>query len=156
MAVSRRPPVFESNRPLIFAHRGGAKLAPENTMAAIDNGMALGSDGLEIDTHLSADGIPVVIHDPTLDRTTDRTGPVSALTAAELASVDAGFHFEIDGKHPFRGQGIGIPRLDDVLAKHKDARVIIEMKGGEPALARAVAASVKKAGAIDRVCVSSF
>jgi len=125
-------------------------------MAAIDNGMALGSDGLEIDTHLSADGIPVVIHDPTLDRTTDRTGPVSALTAAELARVDAGFHFEIDGKHPFRGQGIGIPRLDDVLAKHKDARVIIEMKGGEPALARAVAASVKKAGAIDRVCVSSF
>ena len=73
MAVSRRPPVFESNRPLVFAHRGGAKLAPENTMPAIDNGMSLGSDGLEIDTHLSADGIPVVIHDPTLDRTTDRT-----------------------------------------------------------------------------------
>ena len=93
MAVSRRPPVFESNRPLVFAHRGGAKLAPENTMPAIDNGMSLGADGLEIDVQLSADGIPVVIHDQTLDRTTDRTGPVSALTAAELARVDAGFQF---------------------------------------------------------------
>ena len=74
-------PFFERvSRPRVFAHRGGARLAPENTMAAIDNGMALGSDGLEIDVHLSADGIPVVIHDPTLDRTTDRTGPVSALS----------------------------------------------------------------------------
>src|SRR5829696_6935884 len=103
-------------------------------MPAIDNGMSLGSDGLEIDVHLSADGIPVVIHDPTLDRTTDRTGPVSALTAVDLARVDAGFWFTIDGAHPFRGQGIGIPRLDDVLARHKTARIIIEMKGAEPAL----------------------
>lgn len=125
-------------------------------MAAIDNGMALGSDGLEIDTHLSADGIPVVIHDPTLDRTTDRTGPVSALTAAELARVDAGYRFEVDSQFPFRGQGIGVPTLDDVLGRHRDARVIIEMKGGDAQLARAVAASVKKAGAVDRACVSSF
>ena len=150
------PLVFQSDRPLVFAHRGGARLAPENTMVAIDNGMSLGSDGLEIDTHLSADGIPVVIHDPTLDRTTDRTGPVSALTAAELARVDAGFQFSIDGGHPFRGKGHGVPRLDDVLARHTTARIIIEMKGGEPELARAVAAAVKKAGAVDRICVSSF
>lgn len=125
-------------------------------MVAIDNGMSLGSDGLEIDTHLSADGIPVVIHDPTLDRTTDRTGPVSALTAAELASVDAGFKFEVDGRFPFRGQGHGVPTLDAVLAKHPNARVIIEMKGDNPNLARAVGALVKKAGAGHRVCVSSF
>lgn len=125
-------------------------------MAAIDNGIALGSDGLEIDVHLAADGIPVVIHDATLDRTTDRTGPVSALTAAELARVDAGFTFEVDGAFPFRGQGIGVPRLDDVLHKHRDTRIIIEIKGSEPALARAVGASIKKAGAVDRICVSSF
>lgn len=125
-------------------------------MAAIDNGMALGSDGLEIDVHLSADGIPVVIHDPTLDRTTDRTGPVRALTAAELARVDAGFRFEVDGRFPFRGQGIGVPRLDEVLVRHPNTRVIIEMKGADPHLARAVAACVKKADAVDRVCVSSF
>jgi glycerophosphoryl diester phosphodiesterase len=141
---------------LIFAHRGGARLAPENTMVAIDNGQALGSDGFEIDVHLSADGIPVVIHDPTLDRTTDRTGPVSALTAAALERVDAGFHFELDGKHPFRGRGIGIPRLEDVLQRHPNTRAIVEMKGGDPALARAVASAVKRTGAVERVCVSSF
>jgi glycerophosphoryl diester phosphodiesterase len=154
--VAVTPPVFQSDRPLVFAHRGGARLAPENTMVAIDHGMALGSDGLEIDTQLSADGIAVVIHDHTLDRTTDRTGPVSALTAAELARVDAGYRFERDTAFPFRGQGLGVPRLDDVLARHKDARIIIEMKGGQPELARAVAGVIKKAGAVERTCVGSF
>lgn len=125
-------------------------------MRAIDNGMALGADGLEIDVQLSADGVPVVIHDQTLDRTTNHAGPVSALTAAELAGVDAGYRFERDGQHPFRGQGIGVPLLDEVLAKHPRARVIIEMKGGQAELARAVAASIKKAGAIERTCVGSF
>jgi glycerophosphoryl diester phosphodiesterase len=154
--VRRRPPVFDTDRRLVFAHRGGALLAPENTMPAIDNGIALGSDGLEIDVQLSADGIPVVIHDHTLDRTTDRTGPVHALTAAELARVDAGYRFTRDGAFPFRGQGIGVPTLDAVLARHPATRVIIEMKGGEPELARQVGAAIKRAGAIDRTCVGSF
>lgn len=125
-------------------------------MPAIDNGIALGADGLEIDVQLSADGIPVVIHDRTLDRTTDRTGPVNGLTAAELARVDAGFHFQIEGRFPFRGQGIGLPTLDAVLAKHRDTRIIIEMKGGEPDLARAVGASIRRASAVERICVGSF
>ena len=148
--------VFQSDRPLIFAHRGGAKLAPENTMPALDNGMSLGSDGFEIDVQLSSDGIPVVIHDHTLERTTDRTGPVRSLSAAELSRVDAGFQFAIDGGHPFRGKGIGVPRLDEVLAKHPTARVIIEMKGGQPELARLVGESIKKADALERTCVGSF
>lgn len=148
--------VFDADRPLIFAHRGGAKLAPENTMPAIDNGMLLGSDGLEIDVQLSRDGIPVVIHDQTLDRTTDQQGPVMDRSAAELARVDAGYHFECDGQFPFRGQSIGVPRLDDVLRKHPGTRLIVEMKGGQPELARAVGASVRKAGAVERACVGSF
>ena len=125
-------------------------------MPAIDNGQRLGADGFEIDVQLSADGIPVVIHDRTLDRTTDHTGPVQALTAAELARVDAGFHFTAGDSHPFRGQEIGIPTLDAVLAKHTSARIIIEMKGGEPDLARAVAAAVRRADAVERICVGSF
>jgi glycerophosphoryl diester phosphodiesterase len=147
--------VFDSDRPLVFAHRGGALLAPENTMPALDNGLALGADGLEIDVQLSRDGIPVVIHDRTLDRTTDRTGPVKALTAAELARVDAGYHFTRDGAQPFRGQGIGVTTLDAVLARHQ-TRIIVEMKGGEPELARAVGAAVRQARAADRICVGSF
>jgi glycerophosphoryl diester phosphodiesterase len=154
--IGVRPPVFQSPRPLVFAHRGGAKLAPENTVFALDNGMALGADGLEYDVQLSADGVAVVIHDRTLERTTDRTGPVNALTAAELARVDAGYRFERDGAFPFRGQGHGIPTLAFVLARYPAARTIIEMKGGEPELARAVAMEVRRANAVDRVCVGSF
>ncbi len=151
-----RVSVFASPRPLVFAHRGGARLAPENTMVALDNGLALGADGLELDVQLSSDGIPVVIHDKTLDRTTGHTGPVRDFTADDLANVDAGYRFERDGSHPFRGRGIGVPTLAAVLARHRDTRVIIEMKGAEPALARAVAKDVRAAGAVERVCVGSF
>ncbi|HWQ00281.1 MAG TPA: glycerophosphodiester phosphodiesterase family protein, partial [Vicinamibacterales bacterium] len=64
-------------RPRVFAHRGGAALAPENTIAAFDRGLACGADGLELDVRLARDGVPVVIHDATLDRTTDAVGPVA-------------------------------------------------------------------------------
>ncbi len=154
--MRRPPPVFASKQPLVFAHRGGARLAPENTLPAFANGLSLGADGLELDVQLSADGIPVVIHDHTLDRTTDRSGPVSGLAAAELERLDAGFRFERDGGYPYRGQGIGIPLLDDVLAAHRHARVIIEMKGGQPELARAVGNAIRKADAVWRTCVGSF
>lgn len=140
----------------MFAHRGGAKLAPENTLPAFDNGMALGADGLEIDVRLAADLVPVVIHDATLDRTTDRSGPVSALASDDLARVDAGCRFALDGTYPFCGAGVGVPTLEAVLRRHSDARVIIEMKGSGAALARAVVAVVRRAGAVDRVCLSSF
>ena len=148
--------MFDADHPLVFAHRGGAQLAPENTVAAIDRGLSLGSDGIEIDVQLSSDGIPVVIHDHTLDRTTDHSGPVDSLTADQLARVDAGYRFEKDGAFPFRGLGIGVPRLDDVLGRHPNTRVIIEMKGGQPELARAVAASIIKADGVERMCVGSF
>ena len=125
-------------------------------MAAFDNGMRLGADGFELDVQLSADGVPVALHDKILDRTTDRTGPVAALTARELAGVDAGFRFGADRGFPFRGRGAGIPALEDVLAAHPSARAIIEMKGGALALVRAVVEVVRRLGAIDRVCLGSY
>jgi glycerophosphoryl diester phosphodiesterase len=147
---------FASRDRLVFAHRGGAKLAPENTMAAFERAVAHGSDGVECDVHLSRDGIPVVIHDQTLDRTTNATGPVAARTAAELSAVDAGYHFGPNDGFPFRGQSVGVPRLEDVLRLVRDGRVIIEMKEGEPALARAVLETLHRTDAVDRVCVGSF
>jgi glycerophosphoryl diester phosphodiesterase len=149
--------LFDTREKLVFAHRGGAKLAPENTMAAFENGLALGSDGLECDVHLSRDGIPVVIHDSTLDRTTNARGPVNALTADELSQVDAGFRFvALDGSMPYRGRSVGVPRLERVLDACRDARVIVEMKQAEPALARAVRDVIRRTKTIDRVCVGSF
>src|SRR6187549_1440186 len=84
---------FDTSRRRVFAHRGGSALAPENTLAAFELGLRVGADGIELDVHLSADGVPVVVHDPTLERTTNAVGPVAARTAAELARVDAGWHF---------------------------------------------------------------
>src|SRR5262252_4414077 len=111
-------PFFTSAKPAVFAHRGGAALAPENTLAAFDRGLALGADGLELDVHLSRDGEVVVVHDGTLDRTTDLTGPVSARSADELARADAGYRFRRGDAFPFRGQGIGVPTLATVLRRY--------------------------------------
>lgn len=154
MIATRHP--FASRDRLVFAHRGGAKLAPENTMAAFERGVALGADGVECDVHLSRDGVPLVIHDGTLERTTDAIGEVGSRTAEELARVDAGYHFTADGGHPFRAQGIGVPTLEQLLRRFPDIRVIIEMKQGEAELARAVVDVVRRTSAVDRVCVGSF
>jgi glycerophosphoryl diester phosphodiesterase len=154
--VGSPPAVFEATHPLIFAHRGGAKLAPENTLAAFARGVSCGADGLELDVHLSRDGVPVVIHDPTLERTTNGTGPVAARTAAELASLDAGASFGAADGYPFRDRGHGVPTLASVLEQHPQARVIIEMKYGTAPLSRAVVDVVRRLGAHGRVCLGSF
>jgi glycerophosphoryl diester phosphodiesterase len=149
-------PFFEALDPLVFAHRGGGGLAPENTMAAFENGLALGADGVELDVHLSRDGIVVVHHDRVLDRTTNLHGELSTFTADELARADAGYHFRRGEERPFRGQGIGVPTLAAVLARYRDCRIIIELKMNSDELARAVVAVVRAAGAVERVSIGSF
>ena len=144
------------DRPTVFAHRGGAGLAPENTRGAFRQAAALGVDGCELDVRLSKDGEVVVIHDATLDRTTDADGPVSALTAAELGRIDAGHRFDKDAGFPWRGRGEGVPRLADILADHPALPFIIEVKGDDPAVADAAVAVVRRAGALDRVCFGGF
>jgi glycerophosphoryl diester phosphodiesterase len=139
----------------VIAHRGGSKLRPENTLEAFEHAATLGVDAIECDVHLSRDGEPVVIHDPTLDRTTDRRGPVSGLTAAELGRVDAGFHFAPDAHHPFRGRGHYVPRLAELLERIP-LPMVVEIKGSRPEVADAVLGVIGDAGAIDRVIVGGF
>lgn len=143
-------------RPLVYAHRGGAALRPENTLAAFDHGLSLGADGLEFDVHLSRDGVVVVHHDADLDRTTNGCGPLRARSAAELGALDAACHFESGGSFPFRGQGIGIPTLAAVLERYPRVPCIVELKSADPALARAAVEAVRGAGALDRVVFGSF
>ena len=150
-------------RPLVYAHRGGAALRPENTIASFDYGLSLGADGLEFDVRLSRDGIVVVHHDDTLERTTNGAGPVSALTADELASVDAAHWFtpadgrpKSDPSFPYRGQGHGIPRLRQVLSRYPGVSLIIELKANDPELARQAIEDVRAANALDRVAFGSF
>jgi len=147
---------FDHPRPLVFAHRGGSALGPENTLAAFDLGIAAGADGLELDVHLSADGVPVVHHDATLDRTTAGSGPLATRTAAELARVDAGCRFAAGGSFPFRNQGVGIPALRDVLRRYPNARIVVEMKVDSREMGEAVAHEVRLAGAATRVCAAGY
>src|SRR5262245_46925820 len=112
--------------PLLIAHRGGSGLAPENTMAAFTRAVELWQpDMFELDVHASADGACVVIHDPTIDRTTNGAGPVASRSLAELQSYDAGYRFTADGGRtfPFRNQGVRIPTLDEVLSAFPDLRI---------------------------------
>ncbi len=147
---------LSARQPLVFGHRGARGLAPENTLAAFDRGVAEGVDGLELDVRLSKDGVPVVIHDETLTRTTDRTDAVAALTAAELSRVDAGYHYGPDQDHPWRGRVSGVPALRDVLRRYPAMPLIVEMKAQSEALARATVEEIESAGAVDRVCLGSF
>ena len=148
---------FDQSRPQIFAHRGGCALGPENTLTAFDLGLAAGADGLELDVHLSSDGIVVVCHDDTLDRTTRGTGPVRALTAAQLAQVDAGWRFaDGNGGYPFREKGVGVPTLREVLRRYPGIPIVVEMKEDSAAMGQAVADEVKAAGAEDRVCAAGY
>lgn len=148
---------FERGRRRVFAHRGGSALAPENTLAAFELGLRVGADGLELDVHLSADGVPVVVHDSTLERTTDASGPVAARTAAELARVDAAWHFAgARGDFPFRGQGLGISTLRDVLQRYRGVPIIIEMKLDTEEMGHRVADDIRAAGAEATACAAGY
>ena len=151
-----RHPFFRSSRPLVFAHRGGTALAPENTLAAFDNGLALGADGLELDVHLSRDGVVVVHHDRTLDRTTNLQGPLAHYTAWDLSRADAGSRFRGGDTFPTRGGAVGVPTLIDVLRRYRDASIIVELKVNTSAMAEAVVGVIRAADALERVCLASF
>ena len=99
-------------RPLLFAHRGANRFAPENTLPAFDLAERTGADVLELDVHLTRDQEVVVLHDATLERTTNGHGPVKEKSYAELAALDAGYHFRTTGGEPlFRSKEIVVPRL---------------------------------------------
>lgn len=124
-------------------------------MTGFAAGLAAGAEGFECDVRLSADGRPVVIHDPTLDRTTDVTGPVRGRTAAELARVDAACRFVAPAGITASGRA-GVPLFADVLAAFPGARVIVELKDADLALADAVVDVLRRTSATARVCAGSF
>jgi glycerophosphoryl diester phosphodiesterase len=127
--------------PIAFAHRGGAGHFPENSWRAFEHAVQLGYGYLETDAHSTADGVLVAFHDKKLDRVTDRTGAIASLPASEVAKA------RIDGTDP-------IPNLEDLLGAWPDVRFNIDVKDS-PA-ARPLAELVRKMGAWDRVCITSF
>jgi glycerophosphoryl diester phosphodiesterase len=134
-------PLLEPGRRLVVAHRGASAQAPENTLEAFRLGIEQGADALELDVRLSADGIAVVIHDPTIDRTTNGTGAVAGLSLEELQRSDA-------------GGGARIPTLRAVLESFPSIPILLEVKA--PEAQGAVAAEIDRAGARERVVIASF
>ncbi|HEU4629610.1 MAG TPA: glycerophosphodiester phosphodiesterase [Gemmatimonadaceae bacterium] len=125
-----RNPLLRLDARLVIGHRGAAGEAPENTLESFHLAVAQGADALELDVHLSADGVPVVIHDPDLRRTTDRAGAVAAHTVAELQRADAGHRFTPDRGRtfPWRGRGVRIPTLAEVVRALPETPLLIELK----------------------------
>ncbi len=126
-------------RPLLFAHRGASAEAPENTLRAFELAAQAKVDVLEMDVHLSRDGVVVVHHDALLDRTTNGSGLLKLKDYDELRRLDAGYRFKgPDGGHAFRGGSCRIPRLAEVLEAFPSFGFNIEVKQAVPSMVRAV------------------
>jgi glycerophosphoryl diester phosphodiesterase len=143
-----------SARPVI-AHRGASGSAPENTLAAFELAVRQGADAFELDVRLTADGVPVALHDPTLERTTDGRGPLAALRLADLAGIDAGARFTLDrgATFPYRAAGVRIPTLAEVLRGFPEMALLVELK--EAAAQEAVRQVLLEEKAVDRCVLAS-
>lgn len=146
------PDAWWHERPLILGHRGASAVAPQNTLAAFRKAAEVGADGVELDVHLSADGVPVVIHDARVDATTDGVGRVAEMPLAQLRALDAS-----GGLLEFAGEPI--PTLEEVLAEVGQRLLInIELKSDDATghLEAAVADVVRRLDLSRRVWFSSF
>lgn len=141
---------------LVVAHRGANAVAPENTMEAYRRAVEMGADAIELDVHLTADGEMVLMHDETVERTTDLSGAIASMTLEQLRAADAGFRFEApDGTFAFRGKGLTVPTLGEVLDWLPDGTgLVVEVKA-RAATARVIEAlrtsRVRAAGAVSLI-----
>jgi glycerophosphoryl diester phosphodiesterase len=143
--------------PVNLAHRGASASAPENTLEAFRLAVESGAGGLELDVHLTRDGHVVVIHDSTLNRTTDGSGAVANMTLDELRESDAGHNFSPDNGNAlsYRGLGLRIPTLAEVLREFPGVAVNIDMKADRPGIEAAVLDVLREADAERRALVVS-
>jgi len=141
MPANAAYPFLDWPGPLAFAHRGGASEAPENTMPAFAQAVAMGYRYLETDAHVTADGVLVAFHDDRLDRVTDGTGLIAELPWSEVQRA------KVDGREP-------IPLLEDLLATWPDVRINIDPK--QDAVAEVLAQAIVRTSSVDRVCVGAF
>jgi glycerophosphoryl diester phosphodiesterase len=148
-------PLLDLTARPIIAHRGASGMAPENTVAAFQLALRQGADAFELDVRLTGDGVPVVLHDATLDRTTDRSGLLRNLTFPELREVDAGARFTADGgrTYPFKEADVRIPTLAEVLRGFPEVLVLVEIK--EVAAQEAVRQVLVEEKAVDRCVLAS-
>lgn len=144
--------------PLVLAHQGGEGEWPSNTAMGFEESVRRRADVLDTDVHLTRDGQLVLIHDTTVDRTTNGKGTVADMTLAELEKLDAGYHFSSDGgkTYPFRGRGLRIPTLEWLLESFPEKRLVVEIKETPVAAVTELRRLLEKHHAWNRVIVGSF
>ncbi len=157
-AIEREVFKRENSRPLVFAHRGGGGLIPENTLEAFVYSARMGVDVLELDIHSTADGTLVVMHDAAVDRTTDGRGRVNELTLEAVKKLDAGYIFSTDGGQtfPFRGKGVTVPTLREIFDALPEMTFNIEPKQHVPSIIKPLCALLRERKMINKVIVGSF
>jgi glycerophosphoryl diester phosphodiesterase len=155
----RRRAAFRVNQdwPTAFAHRGASSRAPENTLEAFRLAAESGAGGLELDIHMTSDGRIVVLHDDSVNRTTDGEGFVRDMTLHEVRNLDAGYRFTPDGgaTYPYRGRGVQVPELEEVVREFPDHKVNIDIKEEQHGVEAALLKTITDACAGDRVLVVS-
>jgi len=142
--------------PGIFAHRGDAAHFPENTLPSFKSAVEIGADVIETDVQRSRDGHFMVFHDDTIDRITEGNGRIGGYTLEELKRFDAGYRYSADGESfPFRGKGISIPSLDEVLHEFPQQRFNVDLKADDPSQAADYCALIRRCNAGERVLTAS-
>jgi glycerophosphoryl diester phosphodiesterase len=145
---------------LNIAHRGGALLRPENTLLAFRHALTVGAVAIEGDLHATQDGVVVVSHDATVNRTTDGNGYIRDLTLEALNGLDAGCRYTPDGgtTYPYRGKGARIPTLEEVFSDPvlKKTPMVLEIKQEEPSIVGHVLDLIQAHDMEDRLTLGSF
>lgn len=151
-------PYFNPTEFMVIAHRGGRSLGPENTLYTYRRAVDLGVDVLEIDVQLTRDNRLAVIHDKTVDRTTNGSGTVESYKLADLQTLDAAYRWSADSGNPFslRGRGINIPSLSAVFKAFPQMRINIEIKDPKPAAITALCRTIKDHNMSQKVMIASF
>jgi glycerophosphoryl diester phosphodiesterase len=149
-------PFFDVDRPVVIGHRGSAGTRPENTLLSFEAALADGAQILESDIHLTRDGVPVLLHDPEVDRTTDARGDVAHHDWASLRRLDAGHRFEDDrGEPAFRDREVRIPSLEEAFERFPEARFNLEIKSAGPESVRATLDLVEHFDRADRTLLAA-
>jgi len=145
-------------RPLVIAHQGGDGIWPGDTMYAFEKAVEIGADVLEMDAHITKDGHIVLMHDETVDDTTDGTGLIEEMTLDQLKKLDAAYEWSNDGGQtfPYRGQGIQVPTLDELFQKFPQMRYVIEIKLTNNPIDQPLCDLIRQHGMQDKVVVASF
>ena len=144
--------------PLVIAHQGGDGLWPGDTMFAFEHAATLGVDVLEMDLHITKDGVLVINHDESVDRTTDSAGNIEDMTLAELKALDAGYNWSNDDGQtfPYRGMGITLTTLEEIFQAFPDYHMTIEIKTTEASMAAPFCDMIRAYDMQDKILVASF